>query len=183
MIVSSLWVCTFGSTLHWCNIRPTLCFHRGLERFDIINILWLFRLFVSKTKVVVCPHCHESVVEKGMREHIALTCTMVPLDIKKEMKGRMGLNQEGRIREIFMGAVIFFFASPFTLMPFFFYQMEGLANNTFELIFFYAFSIPFMMGGLFFQWIGLRVMRGTWEWWKGSFESQDLDFWERHDHP
>ena len=138
---------------------------------------------MSKTKVVVCPHCHESVVEKGMREHIALTCTMVPLDIRKEMKGRMGLNQEGRIGEIFMGAVIFFFALPFTLMPFFFYQMEGLANNTFELIFFYAFPIPFMMGGLFFQWIGLRVMRGTMEWWKGSVESQDLHFWERHDHP
>ena len=143
----------------------------------------MFRLFVSKTKEVVCPHCHESVVAKGMREHIALTCTMVPLDIRKEMKGRMGLNQEGRIGEIFMGAVIFFFALPFTLMPFFFYQLEGLANNTFELIFFYAFSIPFMMIGLFFQWIGLRVMRGTMEWWKGSFESQDLDFWERHDHP
>ena len=97
----------------------------------MLNILWLFRLFVSKTKEVVCPHCHESVVAKGMREHIALTCTMVPLDIRKEMKGRMGLNQEGRIGEIFIGAVIFFFALPFTLMPFFFYQMEGLANNTF----------------------------------------------------
>ena len=138
---------------------------------------------MSKTKEVVCPHCHESVVAKGMREHIALTCTMVPLDIRKEMKGRMGLNQEGRIGEIFMGAVIFTSALPFTLMPFFFYQLEGLANITFELIFFYAFSIPFMMIGLFFQWIGLRVMRGTMEWWKGSFESQDLDFWELHDHP
>ena len=62
---------------------------------------------MSKTKVVVCPHCHESVLEKEMREHIALTCTMVPPDIRKEMKGRMGLNQEGRIGEIFMGAVIF----------------------------------------------------------------------------
>ena len=165
------------------HFRTKLCFHRGSKKYDIVNILWSYRLFVSKTKEVVCPHCHELVVAKGMREHIALTCTMVPPDIRKEMKGRMGLNQEGRIGEIFMGAVIFSFALPFTLMPFFFYQLEDLANNTSELIFFYAFSIPFMMIGLFFQWIGLRVMRGTMEWWKGSVESQDLDFWERHDHP
>ena len=70
---------------------------------------------------------------------------MVPPDIRKEMKGRMGLNQEGRIGEIFMGAVIFFFALPFTLMPFFFYQMEGLANTPCDGIFFYAVSIPFRM--------------------------------------
>ena len=143
---------------------------------------------MSKPKEVVCPHCHKSVVAKGMREHIALTCTMVPLDIRKEMKGRMGLNQEGRIGEIFMGAVIFFFALPFTLMPFFFYQLEGLANNTFELIFFYAFSIPFMMVGLLFQWIGLRMMRGTMERGEGSVyyeshstgisTSEHMDFWD-----
>ena len=156
-----------------------LCFHRRSKKYDIVNILWSLRLFVSKPKEVVCPHCHESVVAKGMRDHIAITCTMVPLDIRKEMKGRMGLNQEGRIGEIFMGAVIFFFALPFTLMPFFFYQLEGLANNTFELIFFYAFSIPFMMIGLFFQWTGLRLMRGTMEWGKGSVESLDMDFWDR----
>ena len=129
-------------------------------------------------KEVVCPYCHKSVVAKGMRKHLALTCTMVPLEIRKEMKGRMGLNQEGRIGEIFMGAVIFFFALPFTLMPFFFYQLEGLANITFELIFFYAFSIPFMMIGLFFQWIGLRVMRGTMEWWETSGESPDPNLWD-----
>jgi len=45
-------------------------------------------------KEVVCPYCHKSVVAKGMRKHLALTCTMVPLEIRKEMKGRMGLNQE-----------------------------------------------------------------------------------------
>ena len=137
---------------------------------------------MSKPKEVVCPYCHEPVVAKGMREHIALTCTMVPLDIRKEMKGRMGLNQEGRIGVIFMGAVIFFFALPFTLMPFFFYQLEGLANNTFELIFFYAFSIPFMMVGLLFQWIGLRMMRGTMELGEGSFYDErpefDMDYWD-----
>ena len=44
---------------------------------------------MSKPKEVVCPHCHEPVVAKGMREHIALTCTMVPLEIRKEMKGRI----------------------------------------------------------------------------------------------
>ena len=133
---------------------------------------------MSKPKEVVCPYCHEPVVAKEMREHIASTCTMVPLDIRKEMKSRMGLNQEGRIGEIFMGAVIFFFALPFTLMPFFFYQLEGLANNTFELIFFYAFSIPFMMIGLFFQSVGLRMMRGTMEWPEGSVESLDISLWD-----
>ena len=131
-------------------------------------------------KEVVCPYCQKSVVAKGMREHVALTCTMVPLEIRKEMKGRMGLNQEGSIRDIFTGAVIFLFGLPFTLMPFFFYQLnrEGLANNTFELIFFYAFSIPFMMFGLFNQSVGLRMMRGTMEWWEGSSESLDPNFWD-----
>ena len=89
---------------------------------------------------------------------------MVPLDIRKEMKGRMGLNQEGRIGEIFMGAVIFTSVLAFHIDAFLLLPIGGLANITFELIFFYAFSIPFMMIGLFFQWIGLRVMRGTMEW-------------------
>ena len=132
-------------------------------------------------KEVVCPYCHKSVVAKGMREHVALTCTMVPLEIRKEMKGRMGLNQEGRKGQIFIGAFFFFFGLPFTMMPFFFYQLnrEGLASNTFESIFFYAVSIPFMMFGLFTQSVGLRMMRGTMEWWEGPYESMDPDFWDR----
>ena len=167
------------------HFRTTLCFHRGSKKYYIINILWSYRLFVFKPKEVVCPHCQESVVAKGMRTHIAFTCTMVPQKIRKEMKGRL---RRGKKRPTILGLIMgvfffFFFGLFFTLTPFFFYQMEGLANNPFELIFFYAFSIPFMMIGLFFQWIGLRVMRGTMEWGKGSVESQDLHFWELHDHP
>ena len=132
------------------------------------------------SKEVVCPYCQKSVVAKGMREHIALTCTMAPLEIRKEMKGRMGQKQEGRIGEIFTGAAIFLFGLPFTLMPYFFYQLnrEGLANNTFELIFFYAFSIPFLMFGLFIQSVGVRMMRGTMEWWETSGESPDPNLWD-----
>ncbi len=130
-------------------------------------------------KEVVCPYCHKSVVAKGMREHVALTCTMVPLEIRKEMKGRMGLNQETSIGEIFIGAVLFLFGLPFTLMPFFFYQLnlEIGAINTFFSIFFYAFSIPFMMFGLFTQSVGLRMMRGTMEWWEASYEP-DPNLWD-----
>ena len=132
------------------------------------------------SKEVVCPYCQKSVEAKGMREHVALTCTMVPLEIRKEMKGRMGQKQEGRIGEIFSGAAIFLFGLPFTLMPYFFYQLnrEGLANNTFELIFFYAFSIPFLMFGLYNQSVGLRMMRGTMEWWETSGESPDPNLWD-----
>jgi hypothetical protein len=132
-------------------------------------------------KEVVCPYCHKSVVAKGMRKHLALTCTMVPLEIRKEMKGRMGLNQEGRIGEIFTGAFLFFFGLPFTLMPFIFYQLdESMFNSdeTFTLLFFIAFSIPFVMFGLFTQSVGLRMMRGTMEWWETSGESPDPNLWD-----
>ena len=86
----------------------------------------------------------------------------------------------GRIGSMFFGLFLFFFGLPFTMMPFFFYQLnrEGLASNTFESIFFYAVSIPFMMFGLFTQSVGLRMMRGTMEWWEGSSESPDPNLWD-----
>ena len=167
------------------HFRTRLCFHRGSKKYDIVNILWSYRLFVFKPKEVVCPHCHESVVAKGMRKHIAYTCTMVPQKIRKEMKGRMRRSKKRpTILGLIMGVFFFFFFGLFfTLTPFFFYQMGMLnSDEPFTSLLFFAFSIPFMMIGLFFQWIGLRVMRGTMEWWKGSVESGDLDFWERHDH-
>ena len=76
---------------------------------------------------------------------------MVPLDIRKEMKGRMGLNQEGRIGEIFMGAVIFIFRIAFHIDAFLLLPIGGFGQYYVRrLIFFYAFSIPFMMIGLLF---------------------------------
>jgi|GEM_PF-4224843 len=130
-------------------------------------------------KEVVCPYCHKSVVAKGMREHIALTCTMAPLEIRKEMKGRMGQKQEGRIGEIFGGAFLFLFGLPFTLTPYFLYRIEqDTSDDPIILLFFIAFSIPFLMFGLFTQSIGLRMMRGTMKWWEGSVESQDMDLWD-----
>ena len=190
MIVSSLWVCTFGSTLHWCNIRPTLCFYRGWKKYDIINILWSFSLFVSKPKKVVCPHCYESVVAKGMREHIALTCTMAPLEIRKEMKGRIREDEKSpNMSVIFGGAVLLFFGLPFTLTPFFIYQLwESMFNSdgTFILLLILiSFAIVILMFGLFIQITGLAMMRGNvpnWAKHSGRVDN-DQNFWDRHDHP
>ena len=79
---------------------------------------------MSKPKQVVCPHCHKSVVAKGMRKHIALTCTMAPPEIRKEMRGRMGLSNRNRnIISAILGAFLFLFGLPFTLTPFFLYQL------------------------------------------------------------
>tara|TARA_B100000123_G_scaffold269210_1_gene244928 strand:+ start:155 stop:622 length:468 start_codon:yes stop_codon:yes gene_type:complete len=101
----------------------------------------------------------------------------------KNKKGIMGPNQNGRITNYILGAFLFFFGLPFTLVPFMMLS-DGVIDPDypFESLFMIVFSIPFLMAGLFVQWIGLRVMRGTMEWWKGSVESGDLDFWERHDH-
>ena len=185
MIVSSFWVCAFGPTLHWCNIRPTLCFHRGSKKYDIINILWSFRLSVSKSKEVVCPYCHKSVVAKGMRKHIASTCTMVPLKIRKEMKARMRRNKKRpTILGLISGVVLFFFFGLFfTLTPFFFYQM-GMFNSDepFTSLLFFAFSIPFLMGGLYIQYKGLGMMRGKIQVY-GSSNAPDPTYWDRHNYP
>ena len=112
-------------------------------------------------KEVVCPYCHKSVVAKGMRKHLALTCTMVPLEIRKEMKGRMGLNQEGRIGEIFTGAFLFFFGLPFTLVPLMLFSWGEIdPDYPFESLFMIIFSIPFLMAGLFVQFFGLKKISG-----------------------
>ena len=101
----------------------------------------------------------------------------------KNKKGIMGPKQNGRIINYILGAFLFSFGLPFTLVPFMMLS-DGVIDPDypFESLFMIVFSIPFLMAGLFVQWIGLRVMRGTMEWWKGSVESGDLDFWERHDH-
>ena len=139
---------------------------------------------MSKPKEVVCPHCHKSVMAKGMRKHIALTCTMVPAEIRKEMKGRMrGDKERSTILGVILGVFLFFFFGLFfTLTPFFFYQL-GLFNTdeTFTLLVFIASAIPFLMAGLFIQNIGLGLMRGEMKAYGSHAGNQDPDFFERHD--
>tara|TARA_Y100001935_G_scaffold252913_1_gene257838 strand:+ start:344 stop:1042 length:699 start_codon:yes stop_codon:yes gene_type:complete len=78
---------------------------------------------------------------------------------KKEI---MGPKQDGRIVDVILGAVLFFFGLPFTLTPYFFYQLgEFNSDDTFMLLFNIAFTIPFMMFGLFIQSVGLGMMRGN----------------------
>ena len=145
---------------------------------------------MSKPKQVVCPHCHKSVVAKGMRKHIALTCTMAPPEIRKEMRGRMGLSNRNRnVISAILGAFLFLFGLPFTLTPFFLYQLGKSEFNFGEtfidtsiLVLFIPVAILFMLFGLFMQYMGLveGIMRGNFEI---SSQAPDLDHWDRHGHP
>ena len=139
---------------------------------------------MSKPKQVVCPHCHKSVVAKGMRRHIALACKMAPPEIRKKMRGRMGLTGS-RIVSAILGALAFFFGLPFTLTPFLLYQVgKSMFNSTeiFILLLLIPVAILFLMFGLFIQYKGLveGIMRGNWEI---SSQAPDLDHWDRHGHP
>ena len=143
---------------------------------------------MSKPKQVVCPHCHRSVVAKGMRRHIALSCKMAPPEIRKKMRGRMGLTGS-RLVSAILGALAFFFGLPFTLTPFFLYQLGKSDFNfgetfidTFILLLFIPVGILFLMFGLFIQYKGLveGIMRGNLEI---SSQAPDLDHWDRHGHP
>ena len=139
---------------------------------------------MSKPKQVVCPHCHKSVVAKGMRRHIALACKMAPPEIRKKMRGRMGLTGS-RIVSAILGALFFFFGLPFTLTPFFLYQLgKSMFNSTeiYILLLLIPVAILFLMGGLFIQYKGLveGIMRGNFEI---SSQAPDLDHWDRHGHP
>jgi len=72
----------------------------------------------------------------------------------------------GRVAGIFFGLFMFFFGLPFTLVPFMMFS-DGVIdiNYPFESLFMIAFSIPFLMAGLFVQFFGLSmiwgVLRGT----------------------
>ena len=134
---------------------------------------------MSKPKQVVCPHCHRSVVAKGMRRHIALACKMAPPEIRKKMRGRMGMTGS-RLVSAILGALAFFFGLPFTLTPFFFYQM-GMFNSDepFTSLLFFALSIPFLMGGLYIQYKGLEMMTGKLQVY-GSSSAPGPTYWD-HD--
>ena len=110
---------------------------------------------ITKMDVHICTICSkEFSSDRALKQH--LRDKHGHEEEFKNKKGIMGPKQNGRIINYILGAFLFFFGLPFTLMPYFFYQLnrEGLANNTFELIFFYAFSIPFLMFGLFNQSVG-----------------------------
>ena len=137
---------------------------------------------ITKMDVHICTICSkEFSSDRALKQH--LRDKHGHEEEFKNKKGIMGSNQSGRITNYILGAFLFFFGLPFTLVPFMMLS-DGVIDPDypFESLFMIVFSIPFLMAGLFVQWIGLRVMRGTMEWWKGSVESGDLDFWERHDH-
>ena len=101
---------------------------------------------------------------------------------KKEIKGRM---RRYRKRPTILGLIsgvffFFFFGLFFTLTPFFFYQM-GMFNSDepFTSLLFFAFSIPFLMGGLYIQYKGLEMMTGKLQVY-GSSSAPDPTYWD-HD--
>ena len=105
-------------------------------------------------------------------EKIRKLCDILELTLKKgkpwghdflEMSKKeiMGPKQDGRIVDVILGAVLFLFGLPFTLSPFFFYQLgEFNSDDPFTLLFGIAFAMPFFMFGLFILSIGLGMMRG-----------------------
>ena len=79
----------------------------------------------------------------------------------KNKKGIMGPKQNGRIINYILGAFLFFFGLPFTLVPFMMLS-DGVIDPDypFESLFMIVFSIPFLMAGLFVQLFGLKVISG-----------------------
>ena len=73
----------------------------------------------------------------------------------------MGPKQNGRIINYILGAFLFFFGLPFTLVPFMMLS-DGVIDPDypFESLFMIVFSIPFLMAGLFVQLFGLKVISG-----------------------
>ena len=104
------------------------------------------------------------------------------------MRGRIGMTGS-RLVSAILGALAFFFGLPFTLTPFFLYQLGKSDFNfgetfidTFILLLFIPVAILFLMFGLFIQYRGLvgGIMRGNLEI---SSQAPDLDHWDRHGHP
>ena len=73
----------------------------------------------------------------------------------------MDSKQNGRIINYILGAFLFFFGLPFTLVPFMMLS-DGVIDPDypFESLFMIIFSIPFLMAGLFVQFLGLKVISG-----------------------
>ena len=73
------------------------------------------------------------------------------------------MNEEtvGRIGSMFAGLFLFFFGLPFTLAPFMILS-DGVIDPDYPLesLFMIAFTIPFLMGGLLVQFLGLSMIRG-----------------------
>ena len=66
----------------------------------------------------------------------------------------------GRIGSMFFGLFLFFFGLPFTLTPFMILSDVGIdPDYPVESLFMIAFTIPFLMGGLLVQFLGLRMIR------------------------
>ena len=99
----------------------------------------------------------------------------------------MGLSNRNIISAI-LGAFLFLFGLPFTLTPFFLYQLGKSEFNFGEtfidtsiLLLFIPVAILFLMFGLFIQYMGLieGILRGNL-----SFSgAPDLGHWDRHGHP
>ena len=79
----------------------------------------------------------------------------------KDKKGITGPKQNGRIINYILGAFLFFFGLPFTLVPFMMLS-DGVIDPDypFESLFMIIFSIPFLMAGLFVQFFGLKIISG-----------------------
>ena len=67
----------------------------------------------------------------------------------------------GRIGSMFFGLFLFFFGLPFTLVPFLILSVGAIdPDYPFESLFMIAFTIPFLIGGLFIQFLGLSMIWG-----------------------
>ena len=68
----------------------------------------------------------------------------------------------GRIMQMFFGLFLFFFGLPFTLTPFMILSDGAIdPSYPFESLFMIVFTIPFLMAGLFVNYLGLSMIMGA----------------------
>ena len=115
---------------------------------------------ITKKDVHICTVCSKGFSsDRALKQH--LRDKHGHEEEFKNKKGITGSNQNSRIINYFVGAFMFFFGLPFTLVPFMMLSNGVIdPDYPFESLFMIVFSIPFLMAGLFVQLFGLKVISG-----------------------
>ena len=115
---------------------------------------------ITKMDVHICTICSKGFSsDRALKQH--LRDKHGHEEEFKNKKGIIGPKQDGRIVNAILGAFFFFFGLPFTLVPFMMLSDGAIDTDyPFESLFMIVFSIPFLMAGLFVQFLGLKVISG-----------------------
>ena len=115
---------------------------------------------ITKKDVHICTVCSKGFSsDRALKQH--LRDKHGHEEEFKNKKGITGSKQNSGIINYFVGAFMFFFGLPFTLVPFMMLSNGVIdPDYPFESLFMIVFSIPFLMAGLFVQLFGLKVISG-----------------------